>query len=444
MDTRITPTIAALLAFTASIGEAQGHAGAPPDTLDMILHDEAPEGLSLEATFGLLLSDDTVSWRWLCHETIARPGAFLTPSYTRNASGVLLATIGVLQQGQAGDESLYRSTDACDWAPVVGLTNDVVSAVTFDPTDENVALAGTAGVTVGALNGIHRSSDGGATFSSTSASDLESRIFRTIEISPAGSDAGGSTGWATSSWFGPLGAWIHRSTDGGITWEEHEQSLTDGDETQILLDVAAVHSTDPATAWIRVDGQLADRLMMTTDGGATLVELFRVESDIRDVLREPDGTLWVATVDAGLYRAADGTTFTEVADAPLVNAMAHDARGVHLALSGGINDDVMVRTQDGASFETTMVWGDLVGPVECPEDSDAWTFCDPNWEIVEVALGRVGDDDDSAGDDDDSADPDAEGCCPEGANISGADTVGPALFLTFVASLRRRRPRPIS
>jgi hypothetical protein len=103
----------------------------------------------------------------------------------------------------------------------------------------------------------------------------------------------------------------------------------------------------------------------------------------------------------------------------------------------------MVRTQDGASFETTMVWGDLVGPLECPQDSDAWTFCDPNWEIVEVALGRGGDDDDSAGDDDDSANPDPEGCCPEGANISGSDTVGPALFLTFVASLRRRRPRSV-
>ena len=361
------------------------------------------------------------------------PGAFLTPWYLRNGDGVLLATIGALVQGQDEEESLYRSTDGCDWAPAGGTRGDVVTAIAFDPSDDDVALAVSGDVAAGATNGIKRSVDGGATFAATSHTDVPDRIFRSVVA------AGGGTTWATATWFNPLGAWVYRSTDGGATWEENVQDIQDAGEPQILMDVVAADPTDPLVAWIRVDGQLEDRLMRTDDGGVTFAEVFRAEGDFADVLREPAGAIWVAMSPSGLFRAADGVTFAEVVGAPAVKGLAQDARGVHLALSGGVQDPVIATTTDGSTFETVMGWGDLLGPLECAEGTDAATFCDPNWGVVELALGRGGDDDDSAiGDDDDSAGV-GEGCCPEEASIAAGDTGGGVFALAVLAVTRRRR-----
>ena len=418
--------------------DASAHAGAPPDTLDLMSHAESATALSVEATFGLLLSDDTQSWRWLCHETIAQATAFLTPAYARSADGVMLATVAVLQQGQDPQESAYRSVDGCDWAPPTGLRDLVVTDIAFDPTDPAVVLAVTGGVTVGVLNGIHRSTDGGATFTPTSSGELDSRIFNSVAISAASGDSG-TTAWATAAWFGPLGAWVYRSTDGGQTWEEHPQTLMDGDDLQVQIVIGEAHQTDPLVAWIIANGSLEDRVLRTDDGGETFSEIFRSEGDIQDVLHEPDGTVWIATLGGGLHRAPDGSTFVPVADAPEVNAMQRDDRGVHLALAGGLTEDVVVRTQDGSSFETVMVWDDLVGPLECPDESDSGVFCTPSWNAVQLALGRFGNDDDAT-DDDDSAGG-GEGCCNEGASIASADE-GSLLALALLACLRRRRDPP--
>jgi len=424
------------------VRDAFAHAGAPPATLDLLPHTESETALSVEATFGLLLSDDTESWYWLCHETIARPGAFLTPEYARSGDGVLLATIEVLQSGQDPLESIYRSADGCDWAPPVGLREQVVTDIAFDPTDADVALAVTGALTVGALNGIHRSADAGLTFAPTSAGALDERIFTSVMVSPAGAGDTGTTGWATASWYAALGAWVYRSTDGGATWEEHPQTLMDGDEQQVQITIGAVHPADPLTAWLIVDGQLADRVLRTDDGGASFVEVFRADGDIEAVGREADGAMWVATVQSGLHYAADGATFAEVADAPLVTGFHHDGRGMHLAMGATLQEDVVGRSVGGAAFETVMGWDDLIEPLQCPEESDAAVFCEGNWETVEIALGRFdGDDDDSGGDDDDSAGGGEEGCCPEGASLVSADGGGAAVALVLLAAagLRRRR-----
>jgi len=433
-----------VLVFVLPVRGALAHSGAPPGTLDLLPHLESETALSVEAAFGLLLSDDAGTWRWLCHETIARPGAFLTPHYARNTDGVLLATIGVLQQGQDPLESIYRSVDGCDWAPPTGLRELVVTDVVFDPTDPSVALAVTGSVTVGALNGIHRSADAGAAFVPTDVGEVDERIFTSVALSPAGAGDTGTTGWATASWFGPMGAWVYRSTDGGATWQEHAQTLMNGDEQLVQMTIGDVHPTDPLVAWIVVDGQLEDLVMRTDDGGVVFTEVFRADGDISDIHREPDGALWVATIESGLHRAADGTTFVEIEDAPLVSGFSQDARGVHLSLNGDLTTDVVVRSQDGSAFETAMIWDDLVAPLECPKDSDARVFCDSNWEIVEVALGRFeGDDDDSgAGDDDDSAGGE-DGCCPDGASLAAAPGAAGGLIPGLIAAwgLRRRRSR---
>ena len=436
-----------VVAFAASSPppDAAAHAGAPPEPLDVLLHPEDATALSLEASFGLLLQSDSEAWEWLCHETIVRPGAFLTPDYARNGAGVLLATIGVLQQGQDPQESMYRSTDGCDWSPTGGTRDQVVTALAFDPKHDDVALAVTGNLTVGASNGILRSTDAGATFAATSVDDVDERIFRSILLSPAGSGGEESTAWVTANWFGPLGAWVYRSADGGETWEEHPQDLSADGERQILIDIVEVHPTDPLVAWLRVDGSLSDQLLRTDDGGVSFLEVFRVESDIRDVARQADGALWVSTVAAGLFRAADGESFAEVQPAPVVTGLAEDTRGVHLA-TADLGNATINTTQDGSEFVTAMVWDQLVGPLQCADGTDAATFCDPNWEVVELALGRGGDDDDSApGDDDDDDDDSAgvdPGCCPDGASLVGAPA-GPSLALWAIAvlGLRRRRVR---
>jgi hypothetical protein len=414
-----------MFASLVSTGDARAHADALPLALDVVLHPETPSALSIEATFGLLLSDDAESWRWVCHETIARPEGFLVPDYVRNEEGVFLAALRVLEQGTVEGESLYRSSDACDWVPAEGTTGQVVTAVAFAPDDGAVAIAVTG--TVDAPNAILRSEDAGATFGPTSGADQAERIFRSVAI--------GGAAWVTASWFETPGAWVHRSVDGGRSWVEHEIEYLVDDEVQTLVDVVAAHPTDPVVAWLRVDAPEVDVLLRTDDGAVSWVEEFVVEGSITDVILEADGTLWVATAEAGLFRASDAGGFVEVPDVPLVNGLATDARGVHLAVNSPFDAGQVLTSTDAARFEPTAFWADVVGPLECPPDSDVRVLCESIWPMVEAALaGSV-----APGGDDDSAGEEPPGCCSDGASFAA----GPASVWGLVAlGLLRRRTQP--
>ena len=170
-----------LLPLTAALClvavDARAHADALPLALDVLTG--APDALTVEATFGLLVLTDGGDWRWLCHETIARPQGILIPRYVRNGDGVLLATLGVRDGGQVKSESLYRSADDCDWGPAGGTTGRLIADVAFDPADDSLALAVSGGLGDGVTNSILRSTDAGATFGPTSVADVD-RLFEAL------------------------------------------------------------------------------------------------------------------------------------------------------------------------------------------------------------------------------------------------------------------------
>ena len=72
---------------------AQAHFGAIPEALSVFVpSDPGSDAIGLEASFGLLMGDDTGVFQWLCHENIINIGAIVTPRYAMNSEGVILGT----------------------------------------------------------------------------------------------------------------------------------------------------------------------------------------------------------------------------------------------------------------------------------------------------------------------------------------------------------------
>ena len=134
---------------------ASAHVGDVVGGIDMVV---GPDGAEIEASYGLVVPDGD-DWRWICHEVVTEPGVVRSPRYARSPDGGWLAWLPDPALGRDG-ETLFRSTDGCDWPAVQGL--GTVSQAVFDPADGRTALATSA--TPGARNAIFESTDGGLTF----------------------------------------------------------------------------------------------------------------------------------------------------------------------------------------------------------------------------------------------------------------------------------------
>ncbi|HCP45463.1 MAG TPA: hypothetical protein DIU15_05445 [Deltaproteobacteria bacterium] len=393
----------ALVGLLLTPSVAFPHAGALPQSLDVLRFPGDEDALSLETTFGVVVSADSQQWRWICHETIIRDMTAVLPRYTQNRDGVLLAYTNLLSEALADPrESVYRSEDGCDWVAPLGLTDAVVADVAFDPEDGSLAVAALANLKPESDNGLRFSNDGGASWAPALVDD-DDRIFRSVLFAPGGN----GFVWATAARFSVLQAWVARSSDSGQTWESQPLDFPVNESTQVLMDIAAA-SADGTSVWVRVDAPNTDHILRSTDGGLNFTEVFSVEDIIHDAALDPSGTLWIITEESGLHRSDDGVTFSPVPDAPRAFGLDADQRGLLVAANIWYEDYSMAVSEDGLSFEPLMSrnYAEIQGPVECPEDSLSTQFCDPAWHMLTNQLGRGGDDDDSAGDDDTGDDDD--------------------------------------
>jgi len=378
------------------------HAGALPQSLDVLRFPGNANALSLETTFGVVVSPDSEQWRWICHETIIRDMTAVIPRYSQNRDGVLLAHTNLLSDALADSrESVYRSADGCDWLAPIGLTDAIVADVAFDTEDGNRALAALADLEPEALNGIRFSTDAGASWTPATV-EADDRIFQAVQFAPGGT----GFAWATAARFSVLQAWVARSSDSGESWESHPFEFEVDGSTQVLVDIAAA-SSDGNTVWVRVDAPTSDHLLRSTDAGVSFSEVFSVEDIIHDTTLDPSGGLWAITEESGLHRAENGIDFSLVSGAPRAFGLDYDERGLLVAANIWHQDYSMAVSADGLTFDSLISrnFDELLGPLECPEDSQSTQFCDPAWTMLTNQLGR-GDDDDSAEGDDDSAEGD--------------------------------------
>ena len=165
------------------------------------------------------------------------------------------------------------------WTPL-GPDIGTVQALAVDPETSATIYAGTGG------SGVWKSIDNGAHWAPRSRGLASPDIFD-LAIAPG-------TVWAAT------GLGIHRSTDGGATWQR-VWFESDGDpRASSWVQSIAVDPTDPDVVWA---GTLLGRILKTTDGGASWVRVFEITGPVESIAIDPTDPDKVYT---GSFRTTDG------------------------------------------------------------------------------------------------------------------------------------------
>lgn len=428
--------LTSLVTFAAAT-TAFANGAALPDTLTVALRPEGASEVGLEANFGWLSSTDGGPFTWVCHETVLPPTSQLTPYFYfgPNATYITVRSIG---QSLDPEYSLYRSLDGCDYEPPAALEGINIREIAFDPSDADRALA-TSFNGSGASNGVWFSEDNGATWAQT-ALFLPQRFFRSVKFSPANPDRV----WATATWFSPAPqAWVYRSNDGGVSWEEIPWVFTVGTTLQATIDIVAVSPTDQDVAFIRANGG-RDYLLRTENGGDTWDPVFTIEEDIRGVSYTPEGDrVWIATTGSGLFFSLDGRNFEELATQVAARGVSADERGLWVVSNNYTQFALGHSTNEGVSFSSVLRFHEIGSPRPCPAGTDVAVACEPLWPSLVERLGittPTPTPTPPAGDDDDDG---SGGCaCSLGdgpTHATPAASIMITLMVALAASRRRAR-----
>jgi len=424
-----------LLLWAFCHGSAWAHANAGIDSIDVVptTNGDRP---GIETTVGYIKPLSTSSFEWLCHETVTQTGALITPQYTENSAGIVLATVGDPGQAKDPNETVYRSADGCEWSPPSGLSGQRVIALEFDPNNDSRALAATANPN--GENRIFRSIDSGETWSSTDLS-VDGKTFRSLRF------ASGLDGvvWASSVRHETEEAWVYRSLDGGMSWSEHAVEVRPAGGLNVYVDVLVADSRNPETAWVVMGPFLDDQLLRTADGGLSFESVYEPDGDIIDGTQDREGGIWLITTGNKTIHSADGDSFRRVDTAPLSLGVGADAvtGQVHLATRVMSENHALSTSIDGSTFESVDIFGSLLGPPECPADTDSYIQCNPLWpELAATLYGSL-----------DTGSPSDTGTSPteiprdkdghQGCQCSHAPSPNPALLMFVIGWMGWQRTR---
>lgn len=206
--------------------------------------------------------------------------------YAHYAERIVLVP-GRIYVGTGGDGVHWSTDGGRRWAK--GLARRSVYGLTADPGDPLHVLAATNG-------GLFQSRDGGRTWVERFLNDPKRGRINALSLA---FDRPGGLIWA-GSWD-----WLHRSSDGGVTWQPVAE--VPGLEIEAL----ALDPSKPGTVYagcLTSVGQSGpDRVFKTTDGGQTWLPLLAPRTGVAyDVAAERNrGAIYAATYD-GIQRSFDG------------------------------------------------------------------------------------------------------------------------------------------
>ena len=417
-------------------GAAQAHVGAALEGIDVTF-----PGPSLQASFGLLHSEDGRSFEWICHEVVTAEGAVIAPRYTRSQAGTWLVTVPALAQAREAGEPVYRSTDLCDWTAVDGLEGLEVNRVVFDPGDDQVAIAVTDELGEGAVNGIYRSADGGLTWAPVAETLAPERLFRAVVFDPLVP----GRAYASAVWYDDGLGWLYTSDDSGQSWTAHPVPVpSSGDGT--LYDVDVVEAHDGA-AWVVVGPYGDDVLLRTDDGGESFAVVLEAEGDLIDAAADGAGTLRLTASQQRMYVAEAGSRRFSLVDQPPggigIGAAPDDgtvwATGVTV-----LTGVALYELEAPSSFETRLHLSALQPPpLRCPATSQVTSICGPLWEQIAARLpldpDAVPQDSGDSGGEVDSEPGGGGGAPVEGSGGCRDGSAAAALLLLPLAAMGRRR-----
>jgi photosystem II stability/assembly factor-like uncharacterized protein len=169
----------------------------------------------------------------------------------QTASTNLPTTQGALQAKLAGGAFYATEDGGASWDPGSGLPNQPVNALAIDHVNPSTVYAGTGNCSV--AGGVHKSTDGGATWKLTGLSGV---IVQAIAVDPQN----GLTVYAER----------YKSTDGGETWRQLTVPNAGGIVSDLVIDPVA-----PSTIYLGTSGATCGDVLevpafqKSTDGGET-------------------------------------------------------------------------------------------------------------------------------------------------------------------------------
>jgi len=185
-----------------------------------------------------------------------------------------------------------RSTDnGASWTPVTGIPVDglsLINVIVTAPSNPMILFAYIAGE-------IFKSTDGGATWAAVGASGVDSMSPRSLAVAPSD---------ASKVFAGTYNHGVYHSPDGGQTWLP---STTRADGRVLSL---AVDPADPAIIYQGRFAFSADRVLKSTDGGATWSSAaagLPAAQTVYSLAVDPSNSLNVYAASAvGVYKSVDG------------------------------------------------------------------------------------------------------------------------------------------
>jgi len=243
------------------------------------------------------------------------------------------ATIYVGAWNNSVDGGLWISHDrGKSWTEPARLKGQPVHALAQAPSDSHILYAGT-------LEGVFRSSDGGATWTQISPPDShEIHEIESLAVDPGNAD----TVYA-GTWHLP---W--KTSDGGKTWRNIKQGLiVDSDVFSIIVDPEHSHTVYLSACSGIYKSENAGTLFRKIQGIPT--EARRTRSLMQDP--EKREVVYAGTTE-GLYKTVNaGKTFERMTDADVVvNAVYVDPGDSNRVLLATDRSGVLTSQDGGAAF----------------------------------------------------------------------------------------------
>ncbi|WP_437737301.1 WD40/YVTN/BNR-like repeat-containing protein [Sorangium sp. So ce1335] len=440
----VAASAAALLSIAAVAAPASAN-GRFPAAGQIAVHPSDPSRMLVRATFGLLATHDGgEEWRWIC-EPVVGFGDNEDPMVAFLADGTIVA--GVF------DGLSASKNGGCDWSFAPGdLKDRYVIDLSADREDPSRAvLVVSIGLGAGRfLTQLWETSDNAERWTKAGADLPEDFLAHTVDAAPSRRERVYLSGrFGAPDYAGAL----ERTDDRGATWTRLD---IPGSDDRRLPYIGAIDPADPDTLYVRLDGEPADTLIVSHDGGETFTTIFEGQGNLLGFALSPDGgSLVVGGPRDGIWRApASSLEFTKVSDVG-ARCLTWTAEGI-FACGDEFTDGFTVgrSTDEGETFTALLHLNGLCGPIECAPESGAASVCTDLWGATELVVDsrQCGGDAGAGGDGGGgsvpppASEPDGCGCKigAAGARAAGRSGGG-ATWLAIPAAgalaLRRARPR---
>lgn len=398
---------AIVLSLVASVALAHGVA---PQTLSVAPNPWSPAGLLAPSTFGLLVTDDRCTWRWVCTDHLGladreQPAWFAAPSGTLFAA----AFSGLFVSRDRGcsfeRQSFFDATGAADLA--VGEGALFVTSSKY-----------------GVRNGLAVSTDDGQIFSWTSLHENEA-FFNSVRVAPSRPQR-----LYVSSWYAePRRARLSVSDDRGQTFTSIDVPATLAMGSVFTVHAASGSNADVVFASLTDDSSLPVRssLLRSTDGGRSFSVVLQADGRVSSLAQ--DGARWWVAVGERVYASTDEVTFS-LLPSPKQRACVGRVGADTLVCGRQQGDDGFELATLGEGTSPLLTWDQLSGPISCPVGSPAATACAVTWPVERAELGLSPDHVAACGATEAPTPPKKGGC----ETSSGSLLVGAVVFF-----LKRRR-----